>query len=287
MTVTPTTAEIRLAPGLVLEDDWYAVQAIDTRTFAFGEPRYHQQNWSYLLIGDERSLLFDTGSFRGDITAAVARRARGALTALPSHMHFDHLGNVARFDRVAVADLPMLRTCVSGGRLTPVEELFLGAYEGDTAPTFAVAEWLAPGSEIDLGERHFRLIHTPGHSTDSISLYSDVENRLFAADFIYPGELYAQVPGADLPTYLEVTERLLNMIDEETEIFCAHGNAGAGDLQAAPVLQRADLEALQAGLMRIRDEAQTWADAPEWRVELSERLALLVGPQAVAAWRAS
>ena len=56
-----------------LEGDWCHVEPLDERSFAIGEPHYHQKNWSYLLIGDDRSLLFDAGSYFGDIAPVVER----------------------------------------------------------------------------------------------------------------------------------------------------------------------------------------------------------------------
>ena len=276
---------MNLAPGIDLEDDWYAVQEIDARTFAIGEPAYHQQNWSYLLIGEDSSLLFDTGSFSRDITGVVGRRAKGSLTVLPSHMHFDHLGNIARFDTVAVADLAILRDCVRDGVLTPTEELFLGAYENNEAPSFRVDRWLAPGEEVDLGGRRVKILHTPGHSPDSISLHAAEENRLFAADFIYPGSLYGQVPGASLPDYLDVASVLSTVVDGGTDIFCAHGNKDEHEEHAAPVLSASHMEALLDGLMEIKSDAPEWNDLDEWTIRLSEDLSLIISPEAVANWR--
>ena len=155
------TLSAKLASGLVLEDDWYAVQKIDERTFAFGEPLYQQQNWSYLFVGETGTLLFDTGSFCRDITGVVERRARGPLTALPSHMHFDHLGNVTKFDSIAVADLPMLRDCVNDGLLTPTEELFLGAFEGNTGPQLS-SQPLGRGRRCDQPWR--QAVRDPAHA---------------------------------------------------------------------------------------------------------------------------
>jgi len=277
---------LKLADGIRLEGDWYAVQRLDAWTFAIGEPLYHQQNWSYLLLGTERALLFDTGSFCRDISPVIARLAPDALTILPSHMHYDHLGNITRFGRIAVADLPLLRQCVSDGILTPTEDLFLGNSENNIAPGFRVDQWLPIGCEIDLGGRILSVLHTPGHSADSISLWCEQENRLFAADFIYPGDLYAQVPGASLADYLRTSESLVEIVHQGVEIYCAHGDVAADQAHSAPRLGLEDLADLDTGLRRIERAARAgqWADAEETRFCLSKRLAIRVGRRAIADW---
>lgn len=229
--------------------------------------------------------MFDTGSFSRNITGVVERHARGAVTALPSHMHFDHLGNVERFETVAVADLAMLRSCTSNSVLTPVEEIFLGAWENTPAPSFTVSEWIPIDSEIDLGDRRLKVLHTPGHSTDSISLFDADRNQLFAADYLYAGELYAQVPGASLPEYLRVAKDLLGIINQDTLIYCAHGNVGPDGEHSAPVLTYDDLVALHDALLQIQAEAGSWAPHPQWNVRISDRVALIISQEAVAAWR--
>jgi len=48
-------------------DDYFLIEPIDSRTFAIGEPRYAQQNYSYLILGNERGILFDAGPGYRDI----------------------------------------------------------------------------------------------------------------------------------------------------------------------------------------------------------------------------
>jgi hydroxyacylglutathione hydrolase len=264
-----------------LEDGWYHVEPLDERTFAIGEPRYHQQNWSYLLIGDDRSLLFDTGSYFGDITEVVERRRHGALTVLPSHMHYDHLGNVMRFSHVALADLAILRACASAGRMTPASQLFLGKSEDRTPPTFDVVEWLTIDDWIDLGGRRLQLRHTPGHSPDSVSLWEPDRNRLFAADFLYCGALYAQTPGAALAEYLATSRGLRSLINDDTAIFGAHGDDLPGAVPSPPKLSAADLSALILCLEALRVKPPVLAPGEARNINVSPRMHLLFNAQAL------
>jgi len=253
---------IRLANGLEWEDNWFATGHLDGDTLAIGEPAYHQRNWSYLIRDGGEALLFDTGSGRRPLAPLVARHANGAtVTPFPSHMHFDHLGNINAFGQVMVADLPMLRACEADGRLTPADDMYLGHYEGLPVPTFEVGRWAKPGEVVRVGARRLEVVHTPGHSPDSISLWEPDRNRLYAADFIYRGALYAQTPGASLTQYLETCRQLLETTPETVEIACAHGRPVNG-IDEVPIVGYADLQDVQGVLSGLLSGEPHTGEAP-------------------------
>jgi hydroxyacylglutathione hydrolase len=95
-------------------DDWFAIDEIAPGLFGIGEPKYHQINWNYLIVGQERALLFDTGPGLRDITPVVGSLTKLPVTALLSHLHYDHTGNFHRFADRALPDLPLLRACDQG-----------------------------------------------------------------------------------------------------------------------------------------------------------------------------
>jgi hydroxyacylglutathione hydrolase len=257
-------------------DDWYALEDIAPGVTAIGEPLYHQVNWNYLVEGEHAALLFDTGPGVRDIAPVVESLTQKPLTVLPSHMHFDHTGNLHRFSNIAIADLPILRACMRGGLLHATDDLYLGHYEDMVWKPVAVSQWLPIGHRIDLGGIVLEVKHTPGHSPDSISLLNHEHNFLLAADFIYPGPLCARVPGANLKDYLGAANHLLAIIDPETRIFSAHGCED----QRAPHMTTSDVADLANALEALESSGQM----PENSV-INAKMTLLANNAAFAPWQ--
>jgi glyoxylase-like metal-dependent hydrolase (beta-lactamase superfamily II) len=216
---TPALSEpVDEGSGVAWFDDYYTVERIDETTIAIGEPRYHQANYSYLILGSERAILFDSGPGVRDIRPVVESLTALPVTALPSHLHFDHVGNHRRFERIALVDLPYLREQVEGGLFTPTRAQHLGFVEGFAPPALRVTDWLAPGSELLLGGRALTLLHVPGHTHDSVALFDAERRQLFTGDYVYEGELYAFLPGASLRDYLATAESLLPRLSDLVDL---------------------------------------------------------------------
>jgi len=242
------------APSLPVQgrwfDDYFVIEPIDADTFAIGEPRYYQANYSYLIVGTNRAVLFDAGTGNRDITVVVRSLTHLPVTVIPSHLHFDHVGALGRFERTALIDEPSLRARVHDGELKLGRYEFLGLADALPAPRFKVDEWWPAGSRVDLGGRTLRVLSTPGHTPTSVALYDAERRQLFAGDFVYPGPLYAFLPGASRSAYRATTRTLLALLDPATRIYCAH-MADDPDAIAAPRLGVEDLRALEATLLGI------------------------------------
>ena len=243
-------APARLAKGRMV-DDYFAVEQIDSVTFAIGEPRYYQQNYSYLLIGGTRALLFDAGSGTRDMSKVVASLTALPVTVLVSHLHFDHLGGIEPFTRIAMLDLPATRQDATRGRFTPGRYEYLGQFDGRQAPSLQVTDWLAPGSRIDLGGRVLTLLSTPGHTPTSATLMETAPHRVFIGDFIYPTTIYAFLPGASLSTYQRTAETLLDTLPADAVLWTAHC-CRRDEGVSAPWLGIPDLRDLRDALARVR-----------------------------------
>ena len=62
---------------------------------------------------------------------------------------------------------------------------------------------------IDLGDRHFEVIHTPGHSPGGIALWEPATGILFSGDIVYDGPLVEGTSKQEAREYYASMKRLL------------------------------------------------------------------------------
>ncbi|MBZ9662795.1 MBL fold metallo-hydrolase [Mesorhizobium sp. ESP-6-4] len=178
--------------------------------------------------GRDRDLLFDTGLGHFSLKHHVPLVSERKLTCVASHTHFDHIGCHHEFpDRcvhsaeAAILADPRNEWTVADRYAN--EEMFDGAPVGwDTAryrilPAPA-GRLLEHGDVIDLGDRAFEVIHTPGHSPGGIALYERKTGILLSGDIVYHGPLIDDVYHSDIDDYVGT---LLSM--RELNVSVVHG----------------------------------------------------------------
>lgn len=266
--------------GVRWHDDYFTLQEVAPRTFAIGEPRYHQQNYSYLIIGDDRALLFDAGPGIRDIRQVAESLTRKPIVFLPSHFHYDHVGNEVTFDEIAVVDLPYIRDRADGDELTLSRSEHLGYFEGMAAPTWQVEHWWPVGTEINLGQRSLTLMYTPGHTTDSISLWDQAGGMVFSGDYLYPAELYAFLSNSSMTDYLATAESLLATLPPGTVFFGAHRSGPPG----APRQLMSDLFDLSRSLISIRDRTTAGEGTYPQAFYVNDQMVILAEPRWLQDW---
>lgn len=261
-------------------DDYFTVEQLAANTYAIGEPRYYQENYNYLLVGNQLALLFDAGPGVRDITAVVESITELPIVFLASHFHYDHIGNGIRFEQRAVVDLPYLRDRADNNVLQFTDMEHLGSAEGFTAPAWTIDHWWAPGATIDLGGRAVEIIHTPGHSSESISLWDPENDLVLSGDFIYPGPLYAFLPNSSLADYLATANKLLSTLPTATKYFGAHRSGGPG----APQLRTEDVEDLQRALEQLRSGQREGEGLWPRQYLINDKMTLLAEPGLLQSW---
>jgi glyoxylase-like metal-dependent hydrolase (beta-lactamase superfamily II) len=161
------------------------------------------------LVGRGQVMTIDSGEdmdryrwmLRGYL--AATERAEIAIAAI-SHHHFDHSANLKFLRDQFKAEV----------YVHPLGEPMLK----DRLPETGVHE-LAEGQEIDVNGVRVHVLHTPGHSADSVCYYIEDEGVLFSGDTLL-GTTTTTV--GDLADYMRSLERLLAL--PNLKVICpGHG----------------------------------------------------------------
>ena len=65
------------------------------------------------------------------------------------------------------------------------------------------------GDVVSIGNRHFEVLHLPGHSPGSVGLWEAATGTLFSGDAVYDGPLLDMLPESDIESYCLTMERLM------------------------------------------------------------------------------
>jgi hydroxyacylglutathione hydrolase len=141
---------------------WFKVQALAEGVWRIDD---HGGDNVYLVAGNDKALLIDTGTGTGDLAACVRQITTLPVTVVNTHGHPDHVGGNFQFDAISAhpADFEMIV------RFSSREN------RADLAPVNA-------GHVFDLGGRRLEVIETPGHTKGSICLLDAAHKRLFTGD---------------------------------------------------------------------------------------------------------
>jgi glyoxylase-like metal-dependent hydrolase (beta-lactamase superfamily II) len=216
-----------------VESEWFEVYRLDDDLYAIYEPGQFELVISYLVVGTERALLFDTGLGIGDIHAVVAGLTDLPVAVLNSHSHYDHIGGNYQFSEILGLDKPYTRTSAAGSSPRAIAE-FIGPgwVWKPFPPGFEASEWrsrpytltqtVADGDRIALGGLDLEIIETPGHAPDALCLLDRANGRLFTGDTFYLAPLYAHLPGSDVNSYRASAERLAALEPGVRRLVTAH-----------------------------------------------------------------
>ena len=175
------------------------VHAYDDRTLILRQNKAlnYEAPFLFLLIGDERALLLDTGAtadpahfpLRATVDDLIGDRE---LVVAHTHGHGDHVAADGQF-----ADRP--RTTV------------VGRDRADVIEFFGFRDWPEDVRQVDLGGRVLDLIPGPGHQDAAVVFYDRETGILFTGDTLYPGRLYV----FDLPAYTATIDRLIGFCGQK------------------------------------------------------------------------
>ena len=237
-------------------NEWYEVIEHKNYLYVIRErldeidPRYYTKFTNmYLLIGNKKALLIDTGSGIFPLKPIVQNIIREKqLIVLNTHSHFDHRGANEEFDEVYIHENEFKNASmvfdVSMLKDSPRNSVKLLSKKDFKYKPAKVLRAIKDGHTFDLGGIRIKVIHTPGHSLGSISLLSN-NDELFTGDTAHYGAMY--LPKRKyFPIIISSLKKLFKLaeITENLEIYPSHEHFA---------VDKKLLESLIIGIMNIEN----------------------------------
>jgi glyoxylase-like metal-dependent hydrolase (beta-lactamase superfamily II) len=234
---------------VAVNDSWFEVYRIRPDVYALYEPHQFEEVISYLVVGKQRALLFDSGMGIAKISAVVAQLTTLPVKLLNSHTHFDHTGGNAEFTAILGRDTAFTRHSAEGqlnqySRDALAPERVCGSLppgvraDSYSVRPFHISHFVKDGEQIDLGGRNLSVLFTPGHTPDSLSLFDRANGLLFTGDTFYLGPIYLITPETDFDAYARSVERLARLTPQPKLLLPGH-NLPSADPAYLPRLREA------------------------------------------------
>lgn len=156
------------------------------------------QDQIYLVEGDARALVIDTGLGYQNLKHYVETITSKPLLVVNTHAHPDHAGGNHVFDQVHIHrdELETLNYYTSEPVMLDTFMRFVKRkmpdHLRDKNKTLPALITIDEGFQFDLGNRILDVIHIPGHSPGSIALYDRQSASLFTGDMANP-HLWMQI----------------------------------------------------------------------------------------------
>ena len=204
------------------------------------------------IVGDPETgeaLVLDPGD---EIERAIEVIERHRLTVrliVSTHSHIDHVGGLAKLHRTTGAPVLMHGDDLDLYAALPMQAEWLGIEPPEMTKVDGL---LKDGDALGWGGFRAQVIHTPGHSRGSLSLYLPADSpenakklvetpRLFAGDTLFAGSIgRTDLWGGSFDQILHSIHEKLLVLPEETVVFPGHGPATtvAEEKKSNPFLRR-------------------------------------------------
>jgi glyoxylase-like metal-dependent hydrolase (beta-lactamase superfamily II) len=202
--------------------DWFEMREVGEGIYCIRE-RYYREDYRcniYVVKGRKHDLVIDTGLGLGSLRKFIAPVLNKPIL-ICSHGHYDHIGGNFEFSERLMhpAELEIVayptHQNTYADLLLSTEDFQVLPWNGFEAKDWVIEPapatgFLVEGDLLDLGNRRFQVLHTPGHAWGSICLWEECTGVFFCADTVYEGEIFDALSCSHIPTYITTMQRLRN-----------------------------------------------------------------------------
>jgi len=140
-----------------------------------------------------------------------------------THCHGDHIGGVTELKKRCGGKILIHRLDSDGLNDANINlSGYIGLPEIELEPDSRIDD----NDLIHLGDLEFRVIHTPGHTAGSTSLYCEKEKCLFSGDTIFAGTWgRTDLPTSNRESIMNSIMYKILVLPDDTFIYPGHGKA--------------------------------------------------------------
>jgi glyoxylase-like metal-dependent hydrolase (beta-lactamase superfamily II) len=176
------------------------------------------------IVGSRRrgeAVVIDPGDEPDEILALARDMGVKITRILASHAHLDHI--MAVRDVAEVSGAPFLLHADDVRLAENMPNSARAWLQRDVPPPPPVAAHPVDGQDLEVAGVTLRVIHTPGHTPGSISLYAAEAKLLFSGDTLFRESIgRTDLPGGDTDTILASIRERLYTLPGETRVLPGH-----------------------------------------------------------------
>jgi len=175
------------------------------------------------IVGSESTkegMIIDPGAEAGQILQTVKDLELNTKLIVLTHGHIDHIGALKEVKEATGAEVAIHS---DDAQSLPGQEQLAKTMFGISFPPPPPPDRLLQGGDsIDIGDLHFLVLHTPGHSPGCICLLGD--GIVFSGDTLFnTGIGRYDLPGGDYNRLMNSISTKLLVLPDNTLVYPGHG----------------------------------------------------------------
>ena len=184
-----------------------------------------QENMYVIYDDTKECIIIDPGCYfhqeKEELRSFIEENELKPVKLINTHCHLDHIcGNkyVAETWKLKLEanklDEYNLQRSIEAGIL----------YNMPIEPSPPIEVDLKEGEEIRFGNSSLAILFTPGHSSGSISFYSEAHKFLIAGDVLFRMSIgRTDLPGGDFDTLIDTIKSKLMILPKDVMVYSGHG----------------------------------------------------------------